>query len=531
MNANKGRIAERFAKLHTDRQAKVDRSRAIASLTIPHILPHVGFSETQGIYSPQSSMSARGCMFLASKMHAAMVPMNNLPFIDIKPKFGTKVSTNASNLLKDLTDQVHETLMSGNIREVFNEALLHLIIVGDVLLFIEDDINLRLYRLDQYVLLRDITGEVVELIVVDWDLIDRNELGNSSGESSALNPPEAGHKIGYVPVYTQIIRKKDKWLVNKEKKDKIIEEDKEYPLHACPYIPLRWNAIHGENYGRSHCEEIYGDILANEKYTEALHYGMVGASAFWMALAPSATVNEDQMATKPIGSWVRVDPTQAGVIAPARDLNPQITTMLDAVERSRETLSKAFLMTGEAIPQGDRVTAMAVKAIMIELEQVLGGNFSGLARDFFVPATRFILERMFEDGTIKEEWKSILTPSGSKEDPEIIKFDILTGLQAIGKETDNNKLLMFMETMRNLPPEMLERINYDTLLTQWVRSFGFPPNDWILDQETINERRENMLQAQAQADQALQAQKNAGQVAAAVAPTVADAMMQPQPQG
>ncbi len=531
MNHNKGEIAKRFAKLHSDRQAKVDRARGIASLTIPHILPHTGFSETQGILAPQSSMSARGCLFLAAKMHAAMVPMNNLPFIDLKPKFGTKLSTDATNVLKDLTDQVHETLMSGNIREVFNEALLHLIIVGDVLIFIEDTINMRVYRLDQYVLLRDINGTVVELIVVDWDLQDQDALGNSSGASSALNPPEAGVKIGYDPVYTQLIRKDDKWSVRREKNGKVDDAEYEYPLHACPYIPLRWNAIHGENYGRSHCEEIYGDILANEKYTEALHYGMVGASAFWMALAPSATVNEDQMATKPIGSWVRVDPTQAGVIAPARDLNPQIQTMLVAVEKSREILSRAFLMTGEAIPEGERVTAMAVKAIMIELEQVLGGNFSGLARDFFVPATRYILEEMINNKTIKEEWRTILTPSKDEEDKEIIKFDILTGLQAIGKETDNNKLLMFMETMRNLPPEMLERINYDTLLMQWVRSFGFPPKDWILSQDIIDKRRENTLQAQAQADQALQAQKNQGQVAAAVAPKVAEAMMQSNTQG
>lgn len=539
-----GPIARRFNDLSQTRQAKLDRARELSAFTIPSILPFSGFSESQGLVLPYSSMAARGCMFLASKIHAAMIPMNDLPFIEIRPRYGMEISQKSRNTLKNITQVAHESLMSGNLRSVFNEAVLHLLVVGDCLLFLEEDFNYRLYRLDQYVVVRDVTGVVHELIVCDWDLADTSDRTATEGESASLDPSESGKKQGYVPVYTRLLldSSKTKYTVSREREGKPVVHPYDkgpeaksaqfYSTSANPYIVLRWNAMPGENYGRSYCEELYGDIKANEKYTEALHYGMVGAASWWMGYAPDAGVDADVLAAKPIGQWARVDPSKVGVIAPAKELNSQIATMLEAVQESRNTLTKAFLMTGEALPTGDRVTATQIKAVMIELEQVLGGNFSGLAKDLFVPSITYTLNTLLEKKILEPKFKDLLF--GTDKDISPLKYDIITGLQAIGKDSDNTKLMQFLETLRNVPETMLEKINYDTLLDQLIRSFGFPPNDWVIPDNVVNQRRQAQLAAEAQAQAALQQQKNMGSVAAAVAPKVAEAAMgqagPPQPQ-
>ena len=64
-------------------------------------------------------------------------------------------------------------------------------------------------------------------------------------------------------------------------------------------MPLRWIGVTGEDYGRSHCEEILGDIETLEAYTKALIDGMTAASTFWMAIDPSGITDIDDVAESP----------------------------------------------------------------------------------------------------------------------------------------------------------------------------------------------------------------------------------------
>ena len=44
-------------------------------------------------------------------------------------------------------------------------------------------------------------------------------------------------------------------------------------------------------------------------------------------------------------------------------MNPQVSLSMKAVETMRKEVAQSFLMSGSAIPSGDRVTATAVRMI------------------------------------------------------------------------------------------------------------------------------------------------------------------------
>jgi hypothetical protein len=71
-------------------------------------------------------------------------------------------------------------------------------------------------------------------------------------------------------LYTWVKRgEKSNWTVCQEVKGiKLPDTDGTYPLDKCPWLPLRWTRIDGENYGRGHCEEYIGDLASLESLSK-----------------------------------------------------------------------------------------------------------------------------------------------------------------------------------------------------------------------------------------------------------------------
>ena len=83
---------------------------------------------------------------MSSKMLSALIPLNEEPFFKFAVKDGITPSVEVNNYLEAMADQVYNKIKSKNLREVVFLALQHLIIVGDVLFVIEDDMSCRLIR-------------------------------------------------------------------------------------------------------------------------------------------------------------------------------------------------------------------------------------------------------------------------------------------------------------------------------------------------------------------------------------------------
>lgn len=499
-------LQERFRILDGNRTSKLDRARLCASLTIPTVLPPESWDEGLTLPQPYSSVASRGVTSLASRMLSALIPLNDAPFFKFALKDGSFTPTEINEYLETLSYQVYRKLVSTNLRETVFQALQHLIITGDVLLVMDSDYFFTNYRLDQFVVQRNVMGEVIEVIHLEYEIMDPEEI--------RYDQSDIEYRDGYCTYYCQYQKMDDgSWYFRKEKADGEVWNEGIYKVP--PFAVLRWVSVPGENYGRSHCEDILGDLRSLEAYTKSQIEGLAAASAFWIAVDPSGITELDDIASARNGSFVPARQTDVYVISPAATMNPQINAASIAVENMRREIGQAFLMTGQAIPSGDRVTATAVRMIGSELETVLGGAFSSIARTLMEPLVIRCVVQMIDDALLEEELEEQFFSEDST-----LSLQIITGLQALSRDTDLQKLMQLGEMVRNLPEQAVATFRWDAYASQLITSLGFDPRMWVKSEQEVEQmmQRNQMMQAQAAT-----AETTAGAMGASLAQAAGDA--------
>jgi hypothetical protein len=506
-------LAERFKTLDGRRQYRLDIARKCASLTIPSVLPPRGWAEDSTLPQPYSSVASRGVTAMASKMLSALMPLNDSPFFKFNLKNGSEPTPEIKSYLETLSFQIHNKIISQNLRDTLFQALQHLIITGDVMMVIEDDFSFRNLRIDQYVVQRNVYGKVIEILYLEYIPIDPVEEYIEQQNGGNL---EVRH--GYKTLYCQYLLNEDEktWVGKKEDGDGNLYSEGEVSI--LPLIPLRWYGIVGENYGRSHCEDILGDLTSLENYTQAHIEGMAAGSTFWIGVDPSGITEIDDIATASNGSFVPAKQQDIFCISPSNTLNPQIASTQASVGEMRNEVSEAFLMARGSLPTGDRVTATAVRMIGSELETVLGGAFSAIARDLMEPIIKRTIFIMLSNKDLDERLNEHFFDKDGT-----LNVEIITGLQALSRDSDLQKLMQMGEMVRNLPPQALQTFRWDAYSKALISSLGFDPRMWIKSEEEIRREQEA---TQAQAMQ-MQMQQQAGQaISGGVINTAAQAAQQ-----
>lgn len=493
-------LQDRFRILDGNRTSKLDRARYCSSLTIPTILPPESWDEGRALPMPYSSVASRGVTSLASRMLSALIPLNDAPFFRFGFKDGSSAPAEIDQYLETVAYQVYRKLVSTNLRETVYQALQHLIITGDVLMMMDDEFFFTNYRLDQYVVQRNVMGEIIEVIHLEYEAIDPEEIRYDQSSIEYRN--------GYCTYYCQYMKLEDgTWYYRKEKHDGELVSDGTYVIP--PFAVLRWFSIPGENYGRSHCEDILGDLRSLESYTKAQIEGLAAASSFWVAIDPQGITELDDIASMRNGSFVSARQQDVFVISPAATMNPQIQAASAAVENMRREIGQAFLMTGQAIPSGDRVTATAVRMIGSELETVLGGAFSSIARTLMEPIVKRCIVQMLHDRLLEEGLEEQFF-----DEDGTLTLQIVTGLQALSRDSDLQKLMQLGEMVRNLPPDAVATFKWDAYASQLITSLGFDPRMWVHSEEEVQQK---MLEAQAAQSQQATAQTTASAVGSSLA--------------
>jgi len=481
-------LAEKFKLLDSLRWNKLERARYCSSLSIPSLLPPEGYTEQQQLPQPFSSVASRGVSSMASRMLSALLPLNDMPFFKFELSTGEESEFEINEYLESLSYQVYNKLSSGNLRETIYQALQHLIVVGDVMLIMEDDMNFRIIRLDRYVCRRDVYGDIEEVVYIEYESLDMDDMDPNVATTSMM---EQEYKKGYKEIYNCVKKKGDVWEEYKEDAEGNSMGGGEYIVK--PFVFLRWSGIPGENYGRSHCEDMIGDIKSLEGFTEGLINGISASSLFWMGVDPTGITEIDDIAGSGSGSFVNSRLNEVFTISPAQTMNPQIQATQSGVQILRQEVGKAFLMDSASMPRGERVTATAVRMIGQELENVLGGAFSSIARDLMVPIVSRCVYVMITNGEVDERLKEMFTS-----DKGVLNVAIVTGLQALSRDSDLQKLMQMGEMVRNLPEPAAAMFRWDAYGKALITSLGFSPDKWIKDEEAVKAEQMQMAQAQSQ---------------------------------
>jgi hypothetical protein len=488
-------IKTRWAKLDADRTAVLTRAREAAKLTIPGLMPPQGSNATSVLPTPWQSMGARGVNNLASKLILSLFPPSQAFFrLKLDPAVIEELSTNedAKTIAEEGLVQMESLILSEienrAIRIGAFEAFKHMIVTGNSLVYVDEDEGLRVFRLDQYVVKRDPAGNVLEIITKEQ--ISYIALSEELKAQVPLDQPEDTTSVDSKPLdlYTRITRGESGtvWEIQQEINEVMIPESSgSYPINKSPYIPLRWSALAGEDYGRGLVEEYMGYLRALEVLTQAIVEGSAAAAKVLVMVNPNSTTRINKVAGAQ--NLDVIEGVASDVTFLHLEKYADFKVALETMNTIKQELSASFLLNSSIQRQGERVTAEEIRFMAKELEDALGGVYTVQSKEFQLRLLQVLKLQMERNNDL---------PNLPDNKVDIV---IVTGLEALGRSHDLTKLNMFMREMETLGPEnVLPYINVSDYIKRVANATGVDIKGLVKEEEQVQQERAADQQAATQ---------------------------------
>jgi hypothetical protein len=389
--------------------------------------------------------------------------------------------------LNSIERSVNGEIETSTIRTAVFEALKHLLVSGNALVYVMPQGGLRVFQLGRYVVKRDPMGNVMEIITVE----NMSAMELSPEIAKAVGDPDGDKETkgvdDVIEMYTRIVRTNKGWEVSQEVKGIVIPASKGiYPLDKSPWIALRYFAVDNEDYGRGFVEEYMGDLVSLEGLTKAIVQGSAAAAKVLFMVRASATTKKTDLTKSESGDVITGQADDVSVLQLNKFADFRIAqeTRKDLIE----ALSFAFMLSGAVQRNGERVTAEEIRYMANELEASLGGTYATLSQEFQLPLVRRLMFQMERQGKLPT------LPAG------LVKPTIITGMEAIGRGQDGNKLTQFFGGLANLGQQAMGAIVIEDAVKRWGTSLG-------IDMKGLIKTPEQMQQEQQQAQQAAMVQQ------------------------
>ena len=429
---------ERFEKLDSKRDQVVERAWQCADITIPALMPPKGNTENTELATPYQSLGARGLNNMTSKLRLSLFPPGTSFFRfeldketqDIITAGDEKAKTKIDEGLRQLENDAIKLLETENHGVILNAALKQLICSGNVLLFMPDEGGSRIFRLPQYVVVRDPMGNWHEIVAKES--VHKATL-NEVTRAYTMPATTETQDDENIDVFTHITRDGDKVIWHQEINDVVVPDSNGRVMDPldCPYIPLRWAALENEDYGRGHVEEYLGDLRSLEDLSKAIIQFAAAAAKVIFLDKPNSTTDIESIQNAESGDFVEGNVDDIGVLQVEKFHDFQVAK--DVIDTLEIRLSHAFLLQSGTVRNAERVTAVEIKQLAQELEDVLGGVYTVLSQELQLPVVRRLIAQLKKRGQFPK------LPKGS------LKPMIVTGFEALGRGHELNKFRAFFE--------------------------------------------------------------------------------------
>lgn len=485
-----------YSKMESDRDAYLNRARAAAALTIPSLFPDEDH-DTGDYPVPYQGTGARAVKSLASKLLLAMFPPNT-PFFnmtvdesDIGVEIPNDTKGNIEQALVAIERMVTSRLEQKAARTKLYEALKQLVVGGNTLVYVGKE-GLKLYRLDKYVVKRDHDGLLERIIIKES--VDKDSLEGAAADAVLTDSSESVGKDNSVDVYTIIQRQGKRYTIHQEINEIEIDGSHgSYAEDALPWIALRMIAIDGEDYGRSYVEEHMGDLHSLESLTKSLTEAAAAAARLLFLVKPNSSVKIKNLRDAPNGDFVAGNPDDVTALQVDKFADLRMTS--ERIMSLEQDIAQAFLMTQSVQRDAERVTAEEIRTLTSELEAVLGGVYSLLAVELQLPLVRVIVARLQSEGKIEDL-------------PDGIKPKILTGVEAMGRSSELQKLNIFLQQLAPLGPETIaQNLNIDEYMKRIATATNLDMKGLVKTQEQREAEQQQMAMMQAAQQAAPQVMK------------------------
>jgi hypothetical protein len=395
------------------------------------------------------------------------------------------------------------------IRVTLFELLLQLIVCGSAVLHIPDKGPSSIFKLDQFVTVRQHNGTVLKLIIKEMvakcaltenqkKCLDTVDLAEDYEDApTGVNETE-------VCAYTIMERDEDKkWDVYQEIKGKKVPgSEGTYPIDAPGFIPVRWRKVDGEHYGRSFCDEVAGDLTSVEGLNQSCIEGAAAIAKLIILVNPNGSVQKSDLEGNNLdiidGGPNDVSVVQANKVG---DLM-YAKQMADGIEKRLEL---AFLLNTAVQRDAERVTADEIRFIAQELEDTLGGIYSIQSLELQVPMIYRVRNLETKSGALPSLPAKSLT------------IQIVAGIEALGRSHELARLDQFVANIaQTFGPEAVGKyINVLTYLTRRATALALDTSDLLRTQDEIDQAETAQQQAEVGKTVGPELVKQLGQNAAA----------------
>ena len=499
---------QRYDALATDRSHFLRIAEEAAKLTLPHLVRGEG-EYTKGAHNlttPWQSVGAKGVVTLASKLMLALVPPQTSFFklqLDdsalSEGAFPPEMRSELDLSFAKIERTILESIAASSDRVVIHQALKHLVVAGNVLIFM-GRAGLKMFPLNRYVLERDGNGNVIEIVTkerISHKLLEQEvppEILQYKGiiDVTGSETPDTEKECD---VYTHVKRENNRIVWYQEVYDYIIPASKgKAPIAATPWLPLRFNTVDGEAYGRGRVEEFMGDLKSLEALSQALVEGSAAAAKVVFTVSPSSTTKPQTLASAGNGAIIQGRPDDIGVVQVGKTAD--FSTAYQMVSQIGQRLSEAFLILN--VRQSERTTAEEVRMTQMELDQQLGGLYSLLTTEFLVPYLNRKLNVFQKTGEIP------------KLPPKLVKPTIVAGVNALGRGQDRESIGQFLTMIaQTMGPEAITTfIDPEEVIKRLADAQGIDVLNLVRSMQEVQQERQQAQQQQMQlAQQKIQAQQ------------------------
>jgi len=493
---------ERYNKLSSNRTQFLDMAVECSELTLPYLVTRDdNYKGKRSLPQPWQSVGAKAVVTLAAKLMLATLPPQTSFFKlqvrdeklgeSLDPMMRTELDLSFSKIERMIMDYI----AASNDRVVIHQALKHLIVSGNALIFM-GKAGLKHYPLNRYVVNRDGNGEIIE--IVTKELISRKILGIEKPVEAGPNSNDEGPYEDDAEVYTcvKMDSNSGRWVWHQEVDDMILPNSRSTaPKSASPWLVLRFNTVDGEDYGRGRVEEFIGDLRSLNGLAQSLVEGASVASKVVFLVSPSSTTKPQTLAQAGNGAIIQGRPEDVGVVQVGKTADFATAANLSATIEKR--ILEAFLVMN--IRNAERVTAEEVRLTQLELEQSLGGIFSLITVEFLVPYLNRILLILQRTNQIPKIPKDVVRPK------------IVAGINSLGRGQDNESLTRFMATIaQTLGPEaLIKYVNPAEAIARLAAAQGIDVLNLVKTPDQLEDDKARLMGDQSQ----LELTKQAGQFA------------------
>jgi hypothetical protein len=418
-----------YAKYSLGRVEHENTAIRICNVTLPYIMmPQGASSSTQMQDSIAQAFCGRAVNSLKAKMGMSLLPPSTSSFRLAPDKDALAQITNSDankqaevyQKLSGVTAQINNEIEAQQIRDKMFDLLAQLIVIGSVVIEKKPQRGIHLHFLRSFTVDLNARGEPRGICVVE-------KLKDLPKGIEAKVVQET-YNLYTLVTWDNITQK---WTMTQSIEDDIVGESQQFTDEECPFKYVGWTWTEGDKYHRPYAEDYLPDMEQYNTLATLVTKGSVVASKVLIFVDEKGNRTRKSAVANSANGDV-VNGRAEDVTAFQLNKNFDFQVPVGRMEEIKKDLSAAFLMNESVTRNAERVTAEEIRYMAQELES---SSLSGVYSKLSVLVSKQIVLWIMAELKIKFD---------------AINVNVITGLDALGRSQESQKLDGFMQRMTSL---------------------------------------------------------------------------------